>query len=213
MIVRKIKNWTPPTFMFGSLAIYSYAQKVQQTAWWMDIPWLYFGVFFTGMTAWELLDSNSDVRKWLRGKIAVFVIEYFIPASTDPSTGLDAVQPTIKIRFLKKASSPIILSVDTIYMGKYKRAFCQEIVPTSTYDKGTEKTLVLATINMNPPNSSRWEAIKHNNDKHPLSGRNLATIRIGKQSHKFYIEKFEGGGCRGVCYIQLEGDDIWNEKT
>jgi len=164
------------------------------------------------MTAWELLDSNSDARKWLRGKIDVFTVEHFVPASTDPSTGLDAVQPTIKIRFLKKVSSPIILAVDTVYMGKYKRAFCQEITPISTYEKGVEKSLIIATINKNPPNSSNWEAIK-NTDKHRLIGRNLATIRIGKQSHKFYIEKFEGGGCCGVCYIQLEGEDVWNKKT
>jgi len=193
----------------------SVTQAFQQAVWWQEIPWLYITVFFTGMTAWEILDPNSDIRKWLRNKTDIFTVVHFIPKSTNPSSGIDTILPTIKIRLLKTVSSNIIMSVDTIFMGKYKRQFSQEILPQRKFYKDTEHDLTLATIHKATNLSGTWEAVDDLGVKRRLCGlsKNLVTIKIGKQCAKFYIEHIgQGGGCCGVCYLQSENEDIWNIK-
>ena len=157
---------------------------INSTPWWTHIPWGWIVIISLAVWAgrfWEALwNERSDIRSWWRRFHRKFEVIHFVTASTDLSTGIDAIQPRIKIRFLKDTRSTIDLSVDTFIQQEYKRMFCECILPLSSYNKGNELTLPLATIHKNISLNSVWEASDNRGQKHNLlrQSENIATITI-----------------------------------
>ncbi|PJB73063.1 MAG: hypothetical protein CO093_01690, partial [Alphaproteobacteria bacterium CG_4_9_14_3_um_filter_47_13] len=147
---RKLFKFAPsPITSGGALTMSATIEASANAEWWQQLPWEGIAwwalIFWVGTIYADLMSEKSDIRTYLKSKFKKFeILEIFTPHQL--SVNSEYIEPRIKIKFLKKVKSPILMAVDAYLNGGYQRMYCEKLLEERGFQKEEEITIPIARI-------------------------------------------------------------------